>query len=61
MDDLLSLLGELREEVENLRNIRESEMEIDWYDNTPASLRQEKSPAGNQDEGSPVCGRPDKG
>ena len=30
LDDLLSLVAELKEEVERLRSIRECEREIDW-------------------------------
>ena len=31
VDELLSLVVELREEVERLRTIRECEWEIDWW------------------------------
>lgn len=31
VDELLSLVVELREEVERLRTIRECEREIDWW------------------------------
>jgi len=39
VDDLLSLVAELREEVERLRSIRESEKEIDWWNHALPSLR----------------------
>ena len=31
LDDLLSLVAELKEEVERLRSIRECERELDWW------------------------------
>ncbi|RMB89236.1 hypothetical protein DUI87_34385 [Hirundo rustica rustica] len=40
VSDLLSLVAELREEVERLRSIRESEMEIDWWSSALPSLRE---------------------
>jgi len=40
VDDPLSLLVELKEEVERLRRISECEREIDWCSYTPPSLRQ---------------------
>ncbi|RMC20193.1 hypothetical protein DUI87_01039 [Hirundo rustica rustica] len=40
VNDLLSLVAELREEVERLRSIRESEMEIDWWSSALPSLRE---------------------
>ncbi|RMC20428.1 hypothetical protein DUI87_01280 [Hirundo rustica rustica] len=40
VSDLLSLVAELREEVERLRSIRESEMEIDWWSSAIPSLRE---------------------
>ena len=39
LDDLLSLVVELKEEVERLRSIRECEREIDWWSNTLAPLK----------------------
>jgi len=39
VNDLLSLVAELKEEVERLRNIRECEREIDWWSRTLPSLR----------------------
>jgi len=47
VDDLLSLVAELKEEVERLRSIRECEREIDWWSCTLQSLRprqQEEAP-----------------
>lgn len=46
VDDLLSLMVELQEEVERLRNIWEPEKEIDWWNHALPSLRQppEKNP-----------------
>ncbi|RMC22459.1 hypothetical protein DUI87_00773 [Hirundo rustica rustica] len=40
VSDLLSLVAELREEVERLRSIRESEIEIDWWSSALPSLRE---------------------
>lgn len=40
VNDLLSLVAELKEEVERLRSIRESEREIDWWSFTLPSLRE---------------------
>ena len=40
VDDLLSLVVELKEELERLRSIRECEREIDWWTHTLPSLRQ---------------------
>ena len=56
VDDLLSMVAELREEVERLRSIRESEKEIDWWNQALSSLRQkqEQPPEKNQDQGDPV-------
>ena len=52
MDDLLSLMAELREEVERLRNIRESEKEINWWNHALPSLRlkKEQPPEKTQDQ-----------
>ncbi|KAJ7427147.1 hypothetical protein WISP_09386 [Willisornis vidua] len=44
VNDLLCLVAELREEVERLRNIRESAREIDWWSHTlltPEEAQQE--------------------
>ena len=56
VDDLLSLVAELREEVERLRLIRESEKEIDWWNHVLPSLRQkqEQPQEKKQDQGDPV-------
>ncbi|RMC00755.1 hypothetical protein DUI87_22438 [Hirundo rustica rustica] len=40
VNDLLSLVAELREEVERLRSVRESEREIDWWSSALPSLRE---------------------
>ena len=34
VDDLLSMVAELREEVERSRNIRECKQETDWWSNS---------------------------
>jgi len=39
VNDLFSLVAELKEEVERLRSIRECEREIDWWSRTLPSLR----------------------
>jgi len=39
VEDLLSMVAELKEEVERLRTIRESEQEIDWWSNSQACQR----------------------
>jgi len=39
VNDLLSLVAELKEEVERLRSIRECEREIDWWSRSLPSLR----------------------
>jgi len=38
-NDLLSLVTELKEEVETLRSVRECEREIDWWSHTLPTLR----------------------
>jgi len=45
VNDLLSLVAELKEEVERLRSIRECESEIDWWGSTLPSLRQRQQEA----------------
>ncbi|RMC00455.1 hypothetical protein DUI87_23065 [Hirundo rustica rustica] len=40
VNDLLSLVAELREEVERLRSIRDSDREIDWWSSALTSLRE---------------------
>ncbi|GAB0205675.1 hypothetical protein GRJ2_003033100 [Grus japonensis] len=56
VDDLLSLVAELREEVERLRSIREAEKEIDWWSQALPSPRQKQGQRTdkNQGEGDPV-------
>ncbi|GAB0178621.1 hypothetical protein GRJ2_000327400 [Grus japonensis] len=56
VDDLLSLVAELREEVERLRSIREAEREIDWWSQTLPSLKQKQGQLTDQSqsEGDPV-------
>jgi len=45
VNDPLSLVAELKEEVERLRNIRECEREINWWSRTLPSLRQRQQEA----------------
>jgi len=45
VNDLLSLVAELKEEVERLRSIWECEREIDWWSSTLPSLRQRQQEA----------------
>lgn len=40
MDELLSLVVELKEEVQRLRTIRECEWEIDWWSDSLACWRE---------------------
>ena len=40
VDDLVSLVAELKEEVERLRAIGECEQEIDWWSNSLPSLKE---------------------
>lgn len=54
VDDLLSVVVELREKVESLRRMMESEKSIDWWDRALAFLRQEQPPVKKQDQRSPV-------
>ena len=42
LDDLLSLVVELKEEVERLRSITECEREIGWWSNSLAPLKQQE-------------------
>ena len=39
VDELLSLVVELREEVERLRSIRECEWEIDWWSDSERKMQ----------------------
>lgn len=50
VDDLLSLGVELKEKIERLSSIRESDKEIDQWDQALASFRQERPPARNHDQ-----------
>jgi len=54
VNDLLSLVVELKEEVERLRSIRESESEIDWWSRTLPSLRPRQQEAAPQKVEDPV-------
>ena len=40
VEDLISLVAELKEEVERLRTIRECEQELDWWSNALPCLRE---------------------
>ncbi|XP_074667595.1 uncharacterized protein LOC141917867 [Strix aluco] len=53
LDDLLSLVVELKEEVERLRSIRECEREIDWWSNTLAPLKQQEQMEAPNEVGNP--------
>ena len=39
LNDLLSLVADLKEELERLRSTKECEMEIGWWCQTPSALR----------------------
>ena len=54
VNDLLSLVVELKEEVERLRSIRECEREIDWWAHTLPSLRQRQQMEALQEAEVPV-------
>ena len=49
MEELLSMVTELREEEDRLRGIRESEKGISWWNLTLPSLRQMCQPATTQE------------
>lgn len=57
LKDLLCPVAELKEEVERLRSIRESDTEINWWSYTPPTLREaeqeseELCPSWDQAEG----------
>ena len=53
LDGLLSLVAELKEEVERLRSIRECERELDWWSNTLAPLKQQQQMEAPREEGNP--------
>lgn len=40
VDDLLSLVTQLKEEIERLRSIREHKREIDWWNHSLTSLQE---------------------
>jgi len=40
VEDLLSLVAKLKEEVERLRNVREREWETDWWSNSLSYQRE---------------------
>jgi len=63
VNDLLSLVAELKEEVERLRSIRECEREIDWWSRTLPSLRQRQQEAAPQKAENPLpsCHRAERG
>jgi len=63
VNDLLSLVAELKEEVERLRSIRECEREIDWWGNTMPSLRQRQQEEAPQKAENPLpsCHRAKEG
>jgi len=56
VDNLLSLVAELREEVDRLRSVRESEQEIDWWSHALTSLKPEQGqpPEKAHDQSNPV-------
>lgn len=45
VEELLSLVTELQEEVGGLRTVRELEKEMDWWDHSLPSLRHMRQPA----------------
>ena len=53
LDELLSLVAELREEVERLRCIRECEREIDWWSSTLAPMKQQEQMEAPNKAGNP--------
>ena len=57
LDDLLSLVAELKEDVESLRSIRECEREIGWWSSTLAPLKQKEQMEAPKEAGdhSPSC------
>jgi len=54
VNDLLSLVAELKEEAERLRSIQECEREIDWWSSTLPSLRQRQQEATPQKAENPL-------
>jgi len=63
VNDLLSLVAELKEEVERLRSIRERERETDLWSRTLPSLRQWQQEAAPQkaENPQPSCHRAERG
>ena len=53
LDDLISLVVELREEVERLRSIRDCEREIDWWSSTLAPIKQQEQMEAPSEAGDP--------
>jgi len=54
VNDLLSLVAELKEEVQRLRSIRECEREIDWWSRILPSLRQRQQDEAPQEAENPL-------
>lgn len=52
--NLLSLVEELRDELERLRRIRDSEEEIDWWSHTQSCLRETHLPSASQEAMDPL-------
>jgi len=63
VNDLLSLVAELKEEVERLRSIRECEREINWWSSTLPSLRQRQQEVAPREAENPLpsCHRVERG
>jgi len=63
VNDLLSLVAELKEEVERLRSIRECERKIDWWSCTLPSLRPRQWEAAPQEAEDPLpsCHQAERG
>jgi len=63
VNDLLSLVAELKKEVERLRIIQECEREIDWWGNTLPSLRPRQQEAAPREAKNPLpsCHRAERG
>jgi len=54
VNDLLSLVAELKEEVERLRSIWECESEIDWWSHALPSMRPKQHEAASQEAEDPL-------
>jgi len=63
MNDLLSLVAELKEEVERLRSIRECESKIDWWSCSLPSLRPRQQEAAPRKAENPLpsCHQAERG